>query len=291
MRRFCHGMLLLIALPCFAADPAGYQEWVQFKQDFATEVGGPTGIYAIRDMMELSAGESAHLAAGKPEKLRWSKTPPTAAIVTVKYIDKRAMASGPGLQPKDLLQLNGDALPLANGLSVKATLLREKTLKVWLYDASLPQQKHFTGLEYFPYDPSGRITGAFRRNEHPIAVSYVDSRQQAGTMYEVGVVEALIDGQQYKLKTFSYRSNWDDIEALLLLLRDRTSGKTTYGGGRVVDISIPKGAPPATLTFDLNMAYSFLCAHSDFFNCPLVLTNRVDTELKFGEKYPPPRAD
>lgn len=284
MRRFCYGMLLFIALPCSAADSAGYREWVQFKQDFAKEVGGPTGIYAIRDMVELNAGESAHLPPGRVDKLHWSKTP-SAAIVTVKYIDQRALASGPGIPSKDLLQLKGEALPLGDGLSVKATLLREKTLKVWLYDASLPKQKNFTGLEYFPYDSRGRITGAFRRNERPIAVSYVDSRQQAGTMYEVGVVEARIDGKQYDLKTFSYRNNWDDIDALLLLLRDRTSGKTTYGGGRVVDISIPKGAPPATITFDLNMAYSFLCAHSDFFNCPLVLTNRVDTELKFGEKY------
>lgn len=106
-------------------------------------------------------------------------------------------------------------------------------------------------------------------------------------MYEVGVIEARIEGKQYDLKTVSYQSNWTQVDALLLLLRDRTSGKTTYGGGRVVEISIPKGAPPATLTFDLNMAYSFLCAHSEFYNCPLVLTNRVDVDLPFGEKYPP----
>src|SRR6185436_11945599 len=68
---------------------------------------------------------------------------------------------------------------------------------------------------------------------------------------------------------------------------DRTSGKTTYGGGRVVDIAIAKGSPPQEITFDLNTAYSFLCAHSDAFNCPLVLTNNVDVALKYGEKYPP----
>ena len=73
------------------------------------------------------------------------------------------------------------------------------------------------------------------------------------------------------------------------MLRDRTSGKTTYSGGRVVDIHIPKGTPPQTITFDLNTAYSFLCAHSEYFNCPLVLVNRVDEELRFGEKYPPAR--
>jgi uncharacterized protein len=238
-------------------------------------------------MQELKAGETAYLPANQTSNLRWSKTTPPAALVTVKYIDKQAPASGPGIQPTDLLQLQGKALPLGNGLAVKATLLRDQTLKLWLYDAKLPAQRKFKELDYFPYDPRGRITGPFRRNERPVAVSYLDSREQAGTMYEVGIITAQIDGKQQELKTFSYRNDWQEIDALLLLLRDRTSGKTTYGGGRVVEISIPKGAPPATLTFDLNMAYSFLCAHSEFYNCPLVLAKRLDADLTFGEKYPP----
>ena len=270
MRRLCYGMLVLLALPCFAAEPSGEQEWLQFKQDFAQLAGGPTGMYAIKNMIELSPGATAQLPAG----------------VTVKFHDNRALTSGPGIQSTDLLQLKGESLPLGNGLAVKATL-REKKLKVWLYDAKLPEQRKFQALDYFPYDPKGRITAAFRRNEKPIAVSYLDSREQAGTMYEVGVIDAVIDGKPQKLKTFSYRNDWKDIDALLLLLRDRTSGKTTYGGGRVVEITIPKGAPPPTITFDLNMAYSFLCAHSEFYNCPLVLTNRLDADLNYGEKYPP----
>lgn len=287
MRRLYHGLLIFLALPCLAAEPEGYREWVQFKEEFAEEAGGPTGMYAIQDMMELSPGETVHLPANKSKNLRWSKTPPSTTLIAVEYADKRALASGPGKQPTDLLQLQGKALPIGNGLAVKATLLREKTLKLWLYDASLPARKKFKRLDYFPYDPKGRMTAAFHRNEKPVAVSYLDSRDQAGTMYEVGVIDAVIDGKPQPLKTFSYRNDWKDIDALLLLLRDRTSGKTTYGGGRVVDISIPKGAPPATITFDLNMAYSFLCAHSDFYNCPLVLTNRVDADLTYGEKYPP----
>lgn len=287
MRRLIYATIVVLALPCLAAEPAGYQEWVQFKQEFAEQAGGPTGMYAIQDMMELKSGETAHLSTDKAKHLRWSKTPSSTPRVAVEYADKRALASGPGMQPSDLLQLQGKALPIGNGLAVKATLLREKTVKLWLYDARLPAQKKFEALDYFPYDPKGRITAAFRRNEKPVAVSYLDSREQAGTMYEVGVIEAVIDGKPQPLKALSYRNDWKDIEVLLLLLRDRTSGNTTYGGGRVVEISIPKGAPPATVTFDLNMAYSFLCAHSEFYNCPLVLTNRVDADLTYGEKFPP----
>jgi uncharacterized protein (DUF1684 family) len=100
-----------------------------------------------------------------------------------------------------------------------------------------------------------------------------------------------IEGRKYALRTFSYRSRWDEIDVLLLLFRDRTSGRSTYRGGRVVDIHVPKGQAPTTVTFDLNQAYSFLCAHSSFFNCPLVLVNRIDAALELGEKYAPPRGE
>jgi len=291
MRQLMGGILLCLSLACHAAETSAHQQWLDFKKAFAEEMAGPTGIYAIQDMIELNAGESAHLPAGKADNLRWSKTSPETAIAKVDYNNKRAMVSGPGFERTDLLQSPGSAFALPNGLSVKTTLLREKTLKIWLYNAQLPARRNFKGLEYFPYDPQGLVTGTFRRNGQPVAVSYLDSRDQAGVMYEVGIVEVQIQGRKHDLKTFSYRNNWDEIDALLLLLRDRTSGKTTYGGGRVVDIHIPKGAAPRTITFDLNTAYSFLCAHSDYFNCPLVLANRLDAELKFGEKYPPARGE
>jgi uncharacterized protein len=287
MRQLACGVLLLLAIAGHAADTAGYREWLEFKKAFAEEVGGPTGIYAIQHMIELDAGETAYLPAGTADDLRWSKAPPGTAIASVSFSDKRALLSGPGIERRDLLQAKDNAFALANGLTVRTTLLREKILKVWLYNAKLPARKKFKGLEFYPYDPRGRITGAFQRKQEPVAVSYIDSREQAGTMYEVGRLEVEIEGRKYDLKTFSYRKTWNEIDALLLLLRDRTSGKTTYGGGRVVDIRIPQGTPPATITFDLNTAYSFLCAHSEYFNCPLVLTNRVDAELPFGEKYPP----
>jgi hypothetical protein len=279
--------LLLVCLPVQAEDSKHYQDWLQFKKEFAEEVSGPTGIYAIQHMLELDPGESAYLSSGAVDGLRWTKTAPPSPIAQVQFKDRHALIRGPGIKERDLLQPPGETLALPNGLTVQGTLLREKTLKLWLYNAKLPAQKGFVALDYFPYDAAGFITGVFRRNEQPVPMSYLDSREQAGTMYVVGTLQAQVDGKMYDLKTYSYHNKWSEIDALLLLLRDRTSGKTTYGGGRVVDIRVPKGSPPQRITFDLNTAYSFLCAHSDYFNCPLVLTNNLDTELKYGEKYPP----
>jgi hypothetical protein len=290
MRKLICCAFLLVFLPAHADDSQHYQDWLAFKKAFAAEVGGPTGIYAIQDMLELDPGESAFLSSGGVDSLRWTKTAPPTTIAQVQFKDRQALIRGPGIEERDLLKPVGPALALPNGLTVRGTLLREKILKLWLYNAKLPARKGFEALDYYPYDSRGVITGTFLRNE-PAARSYLDSREQAGTMYVVGTLQVQIEGKTYDLKTYSYRNDWKEIGALLLLLRDRTSGKTTYGGGRVVDIHIPKGSPPQTITFDLNTAYSFLCAHSEYFNCPLVLANNLDVELKFGEKYPPQMSD
>jgi hypothetical protein len=279
--------LLLAFLPAHADDLPHYRDWLGFKKAFGEEMGGPTGIYAIQDMVELEAGESAHLPSGSIDSARWAKAVPRTIIVQVQFKDRQALIRGPGVETRDLLKPAGEAVALPNGLAVRGTLLRDKILKLWLYNPKLPARKGFKALDFYPYDARGVITGAFRRNEQPVAMSFLDSRQQAGTMYVVGTLQARIEGRAYDLKAYSYRNDWNEIDALLLLLRDRTSGKTTYGGGRVVDIHIPKGSPPQTITFDLNTAYSFLCAHSDYFNCPLVLASNLDAELKFGERYPP----
>ena len=81
-------------------------------------------------------------------------------------------------------------------------------------------------------------------------------------------------------------------------LRRRTVDNTeeiAVGGLRIevkaepltITVRGPSGDVAQTITFDANTAYSFLCAHSAYFNCPLVLANSLDVELEFGEKYPP----
>lgn len=280
-------LALFVFIPAHAADSQHYKDWIAFKKAFAEELDGPTGIYAIQDMLELIPGESAYLSLDGGDALRWANKASPSAIAEVHFKDGQAMIRGPGIRELDLLQPPGELLTLPNGLTVRGTLLREKSLKLWLYNSALPARKGFQAADYFPYDSRGVITGTFQRNDEPVATNFLDSREKAGVMYVVGTLHVRIDGKPNDLKVHSYRKDWKEIDSLLLLLRDRTSGKTTYGGGRVVDIHVPKGSPPEIITFDANTAYSFLCAHSAYFNCPLVLVNKLDVELKFGEKYPP----
>jgi hypothetical protein len=288
MRRLFFFCALFFSLTCVAAQTGRTQEWLAFQEQFKTLAAGPTGFYAAQDMQEINPGGTVHLPAAQTlAGIRWAKGTAADALATVEYGNGQMVLSGPGIQSSDLLQLKGRQLPLPNGLIVKVSSFHGQTLKLWLYNPTLPAQRNFKGLAYFPYDANGELQAAFHRNDAPAAVNFLDSRGQQGVMYVVGSVDVLIAGKTHTLKTYSYKKSWDEIDVLLVLLRDRTSGKTTYGGGRVVDVAVPKGAPPETLTLNLNMAYSFLCAHSNFYNCPLVLTSDVDADLNFGEKYPP----
>jgi hypothetical protein len=287
MRRIGY-LILLCSWSCLAQQNTPQQDWLEFKQQLAEQAAGPVGMYAIQHVLDISAGETAYLpSGGQTGELRWAKNTAALALAQVAYADNRAVLSGPGIGTVDLLQSKPSWRSLPNGLNVRASVLNGTVLKVWLYNPKLIEQRGFKELSFFPYDSRGVVTATFHSSDPPVAVSYVDSRQRAGTMYVVGTLRLQIAGKPYDLKAYSYEKTWDRIGLLLLLLKDRTSGKTTYEGGRVVDISIPKGAPPRTVTVNFNTAYSFLCAHSEYYNCPLVLTNNLDTELSYGEKHPP----
>lgn len=276
------------SIRAIAAETNGYQSWVERKTELMGFAGGPTGYYAIQDMQELNPGERVSLLASKDiERIRWSKRTDKGALAQVDYANHKAMIRGPGITAADLLQLPDRQIELANHLFVRVSLIHDTSLKVWLYNPKLVAERRFKSLSFFDYNPRGVVKGTFRRFDTPQAVSYLDSREEQGTMYVVGTFQVDIDGRNYGLKAYSYQKSWPELEFILLLLKDRTSGKTTYGGGRVAEVWFPKGAPPETMTVDFNRDYSFLCAHSNFYNCPIALTDYIDTELNYGERYPP----
>lgn len=280
-------LLLSLASTARTADLDPHQQWLAFVQGAGLNAAGPIGMYAIQDMQELTPGKTLYLPRAERAALRWSDQAADDAVLRVEYKDKEVLASGKGVERVDLMRLPGRQIVLADRLTVRVSPLGSDALKLWLYNPDLVEQRKFRGLDFYPYDAKGVTSATFKRNEKPEPVNYLDSRERAGIMYVVGTATLTVDGKPVAIKAYSYQSNWADIEALLLLFRDRTAGKGTYGGGRVVDVTIPKGAPPEKITVNFNLAYSFLCAHSEFYNCPLALAERVDAALPYGEKYPP----
>jgi len=71
-------------------------------------------------------------------------------------------------------------------------------------------------------------------------------------------------------------------ENLFLPFKDLTNGNKTYGGGRFIDLVIPKSK---TIVIDFNKAYNPYCAYSPKYSCPIVpKENYLTVPIKAGVK-------
>jgi uncharacterized protein (DUF1684 family) len=68
---------------------------------------------------------------------------------------------------------------------------------------------------------------------------------------------------------------------------DETNGMESYGGGRYIDLNVPKGNK---LIIDFNSAYNPYCAYNDKYSCPIVprenyLKTRIEAGVKTFKKH------
>jgi uncharacterized protein len=75
----------------------------------------------------------------------------------------------------------------------------------------------------------------------------------------------------------------DEPPQLMLIIKDQTSGKTTYPAGRFIDTAAPKDGK---VVIDFNRAYNPPCAFTAYATCPMPPhQNWLPTAVEAGEKY------
>ena len=138
----------------------------------------------------------------------------------------------------------------------------------------------FEGLHYFDPDPGLNFTVPVEQGDgSEVRVRTSDDREKVYSNY--GVVRLDIAGQLVELTVY------DTVHGLFLPFRDATSGATTYGAGRYLDLQPNEDG---TLTIDFNLAYNPSCAYSDGWSCPIPpIGNWLSIPIEAGEKdYPSP---
>lgn len=137
----------------------------------------------------------------------------------------------------------------------------------------------YKSVEY--YDPSldFKVNGKLNRFSKRETLSLGNSDGTTTTYLKFATVDFKIKGQSCSLlilKALGFGNQY------LLAFGDGTSGDTTYGGGRYLDISIGKSDQ---LELDFNKAYNPYCAYFDDFTCPLPpRENLLDVSIEAGEK-------
>ncbi len=144
----------------------------------------------------------------------------------------------------------------------------------------------FSGVEYFPADISIVVEAQMTRPDSAIPFEVGTSAGKIKRLVLYATLTFELEGQwlqleAYKVLSSSPKKKNDD--ELFLPFKDLTSGAETYGGGRYIDLEIPKSGN--RIVIDFNKAYNPYCAYSAGWNCILVPeANWVDVEIRAGAR-------
>jgi uncharacterized protein len=129
-------------------------------------------------------------------------------------------------------------------------------------------RREFRGLAYYPANEEYRVAGRF-----------VSEARRMADSFSPGYVVFRLRDREMRLYLFAEQPQ---AKVLLLVFRDLTTGKETYGGGRFLDVEV-KG--DGAVILDFNRAYNPPCAFTPFVSCPLSpRQNRLPMKIEAGEK-------
>lgn len=157
-------------------------------------------------------------------------------------------------------------------------------------DPKQAERRRFDDLPTFPLDERWVVPARFTRSpvEHLQVATIENGVKEERTV--IGTVHFELGGRQYTLEVSGRPDDDTGIVQGSAHFTDATSGKETYGNGRLVPI--PDIDSDSDTVIDFNKSHSFPCAFTDFVTCPLAPPqNRLDVAVTAGEKTPPIHID
>ncbi len=147
-----------------------------------------------------------------------------------------------------------------------------------------PDSIEFTGLSYFDPDPTYRVQARLERVTDQKLLVLPTTTGQEEKYIRYGYATFKLKGQLQRLLVLE---PFEQPAPLFVAFADDTSGDTTYGGGRYLNVEKPSRAGAKSLKLDFNQAYNPYCAYNGTFSCPLPPKENVLTvAVEAGEKIP-----
>ncbi|WP_452226001.1 DUF1684 domain-containing protein [Lacinutrix cladophorae] len=146
-------------------------------------------------------------------------------------------------------------------------------------------RKTFRTLDFFKFDSTFVVSATLKRTPDSKWFKMKTTTNRVSKERVFGVLSFPLNGKTYQLKVYQgqdlmQKEGFEDY--LFLPFLDTTNGDTTYGGGRYIDLRIPKDD---YLVIDFNKAYNPYCAYNEKYSCPIVpRDNYVDESIEAGVK-------
>jgi len=145
--------------------------------------------------------------------------------------------------------------------------------------------KNFKGLDFFAFDSSYVVNAALIRTPEEKSFKMKTTTDRLPEYIKYGIVTFDLFNKSYSLNIYR---NLDIInnegyqDYLFLPFLDDTNGFESYGGGRYIDLDIPKGD---NLVIDFNSAYNPYCVYDEKYSCPIVpRDNYLSIKINVGVK-------
>lgn len=160
---------------------------------------------------------------------------------------------------------------------VWVVIQREDKIGVRFRNLNAKTLLEFKGIERFPVDPKWRIKAkVVPQDQNPLMIMNVLGQNTA--QKHGGQLVFEVEGKTYRLDAID-----EGGTRLFVTFADATSGKTTYGSGRFIELERPDSN--GNTYIDFNKAYNPPCAFTEFATCPLPPPqNRLAIAVPVGEK-------
>jgi uncharacterized protein (DUF1684 family) len=276
-----------------AAAPAPLPPALEWKKEIGEANDAwakkPHAILKIQDAAYLGEGQSATLfgTKGAPASYKWVMGKKAGGILTATFAKGHIATTmaGKPVAEKTLMT----SLPIDTNIDLIAFPTQVSAgvmgVRIMLYNQLRAAALNFKGVDYFPYDPSYRVTATFKPDPKLPPRVFRTSRGTDKQFFHAGDATFVLKGKTFTLPFYSGDNDPKKIADMSSFFVDDQAGTVTYPAGRYVDVADFGPFAPKTVIIDFNFAYNPNCARSAFYTCP-VATDQLALAVKAGEKDP-----
>lgn len=278
--------MLLVAALALTQAPSSYRAEIEtYRKERIEELTAPNGWLAVRGLFWLHEGANTAGSDPSSEIKLPARVTKRLGVFTLKSgqvtftADPSASVSAEGkpVTAYTFTRPGERSAIVSDGVTI-FMLRRGDRVGLRMLDPDSTQRKTFSGLKYFPLDPSYRLSAKFVAYAKLKEVPVPNVLGQLVPMESPGYVEFTLKGHPYRLEPVYETSSHSD---LFFIFKDLTSRTDTYEAGRFLHTPLPKGD---VVDLDFNRAYNPPCAFTEFATCPLpVKENQLQVAIKAGE--------
>jgi uncharacterized protein (DUF1684 family) len=202
---------------------------------------------------------------------------------------------------------SGDKIVLSWSEETPTVVTHDGTLKwfiikrgsrfaVRLRDANNQVLRDFAGIDMWPIDEAYRVRAKFEPFQTPKEVTVLNASGDTETDLSFGLLRFSLHGVELSLQPLHNPAEKD----LFIVFGDKTTGKQSYGGGRMLYVKAPVGGEECIVDFNqsynppvwllVRVVVSSLtratqCVFTPYCTCPLpIKENKLPVPVEAGEK-------